>query len=125
MNPKKLVEEFYDLAFNRHEPVEAAEKYLAPEYIQHNPFVATGSAAFVDAFRDAFKIEKGRQSRAVFKRTIAEGDLVVLHLHKIRFEGDRGVAGVDIFRVEDGRITEHWDVNQPVPEESKNANTMF
>jgi len=94
MNSKKLVEAFYDLAFNRHDPVQAAEKYLSPGYIQHNPFVATGRAAFVEAFKDAYKGKTAKQAKTVFKRILAEDDLVVLHSHKIRFEGDRGLAGV-------------------------------
>jgi predicted SnoaL-like aldol condensation-catalyzing enzyme len=122
---KHLLQDFYALAFNQHEPVKAAERYLSPEYIQHNPHVASGRAAFIEAFKDAFKDKKEKQSKNVFKRIIAEDDLVVLHSHKIRFDGDRGVSGIDIFRVKNGKITEHWDVNQPIPEKSENANTMF
>ena len=53
------------------------------------------------------------------------GDLVWLHVHSTNGAGDRGRAIVDIFRVENGRIAEHWDVVQPVPEKSANGNTMF
>lgn len=122
---KKVVQDFYDLAFNQHEPVKAAKKYLTPEYIQHNPYVGTGRQAFIDAFQGEEKDEKELGSKTIFKRTIAEKDLVVLHSHKIRKKGDRGVAGIDIFRVKNGKITEHWDVNQPIPEGSKHQNTMF
>ncbi len=59
------------------------------------------------------------------KRVIAEDDLVVLHYHLKMTPDDLGQAVVDIFRVEDGRIVEHWDVLQPVPAESANTNTMF
>ncbi len=119
---KELVRKFYDLAFNQHQPKKAALAFLAEEYIQHNPHVATGRKGFIDAFSDS---KEKDESKAVFIRFIAEGDLVVLHSHKIEKPGDRGVAGVDIFRVKDGKITEHWDVNQRIPEESKNTNTMF
>ena len=119
---KKVVVDFYDLAFNKFQAKKAAELYLTEEYIQHNPFVATGRKAFIDAF--AGDTDDG--SKAVFVRTIAEDDLVVLHSHKFRSATDvRGVAGIDIFRVKDGKITEHWDVNQAVPETAKNNNTMF
>jgi predicted SnoaL-like aldol condensation-catalyzing enzyme len=122
---KKLVIDFYELAFNQHQPLEAANKYLSEEYVQHNPHVASGRAAFIEAFKDEFKNPENRKSKNIFKRTIAEDDLVVLHSHKISKPGDIGVAGIDIFRVKNGKITEHWDVNQKIPEKSKNSNTMF
>ena len=119
---KKLVRDFYDLAFNQHQPKKAAELYLSEVYVQHNPHVATGRQAFIDAFSG----EKADDpSKNIFKRFIAEDDLVVLHSHKIAKPGDRGVAGIDIFRVKNGKITEHWDVNQPIPEKSANSNSMF
>lgn len=122
---KKLVLDFYELAFNQYQPVVAANKYLSEEYIQHNPHVASGRAAFIEAFKDEYKNPENRKSKNIFKRTIAEDDLVVLHSHKISKPGDVGVAGIDIFRIKDGKITEHWDVNQKIPEKSKNSNTMF
>jgi predicted SnoaL-like aldol condensation-catalyzing enzyme len=60
-----------------------------------------------------------------FKRLIAEGDLVVVHSHNVPVPGTRGRAVIDIFRLEDGKIVEHWDVVQEVPETAKNNNTMF
>ena len=69
--------------------------------------------------------EKFPNSRSEIKRAIAEGDLVVLHVHSVREPGQRGRAIVDIFRLENGKIVEHWDVNQPVPEQAANGNTMF
>ena len=113
---RKLVLDFYDLAFNQHKPTEAALKYLSEEYIQHNPYVATGRKAFIDAFAE----ENDTASFNMFKRTIAEGDLVVLHSHKKRDSKDIGVAGIDMFRIKDGKIVEHWDVNQKIPANSKN-----
>ncbi len=119
---KRLVSEFYDLAFNRHRPLEAAAKYLAPDYKQHNPSVADGRKGFVDAFGGE---PKNAQSRIELKRLIAEGDLVVIHSLGRLNPKDRGVAVVDIFRVKGDTIMEHWDVMQPVPEKSANRNTMF
>jgi predicted SnoaL-like aldol condensation-catalyzing enzyme len=59
------------------------------------------------------------------KRVIAEGDLVVSHLLINMAPENRGMAGVDTFRLQDGKIVEHWDVLQPVPERAANDNTMF
>jgi len=69
--------------------------------------------------------EKFPNSHNEIKRVIAEGDLVVLHVHSVREPGQRGRAIVDIFKVENGKIVEHWDVVQDIPEKSANDNTMF
>jgi predicted SnoaL-like aldol condensation-catalyzing enzyme len=120
---KKLVRDFYNLAMNLKKPEEAAAKYLVPGYRQHNPGAADGPGpfiAFMKGFFGAFP-----DLRIEFVRFIAEGDLVVVHSHIIRQPGERGIAVVDIFRIEDNRVTEHWDVLQEIPEKAANANTMF
>ena len=122
-NNKKIVRDFYELAFNRHKPTEAAKKYIGDKYIQHNPYVPDGAAAFYGYFEGFFK--EHPQSRVEIKRVLGDGDLVVLHLHSITDAKDRGRAIVDIFRVDNGKIVEHWDVTQDVPAQSANANTMF
>jgi predicted SnoaL-like aldol condensation-catalyzing enzyme len=120
---KKIVRDFYEMAFNHHKPAEAAKKYIGDKYIQHNPYVPDGAAAFYNYFEGYFK--KYPKSRAEIKRVIGEGDLVVLHLKSRKDDQDRGKAIVDIFRLEKGKIVEHWDVIQDVPEKSANNNTMF
>jgi predicted SnoaL-like aldol condensation-catalyzing enzyme len=130
---KRIVREFYDLAFNQHKPREAAMKYLAVDYIQHNPHVADGRKGFITAFNGAFSNPKEPdQSVTIFKRFIAEGDLVVIHSqgfdhppHLLNDKTDLGVAVIDIFRVKGDLITEHWDVGEKVPASAKNSNTMF
>jgi len=122
---KRIVREFYDLAFNQHKPLEAAMKYLAVNYIQHNPHVADGRQGFIDAFSNP---KEPDQSVTVFKRFIAEDDLVVIHSQGIdhpQNKADLVVAVIDIFRVKGDLITEHWDVGEKVPALSKNTNTMF
>ncbi len=120
---KAIIREFYNVAFNLKKPEEAVAKYIGPYYRQHNPTVGDGPEpfiAFVRGFAKAFP-----SLRFDFKRQVAEKDLVVMHSHLVRQQGDRGMAVIDIFRLENGKIVEHWDVLQEVPESSANNNTMF
>lgn len=119
---RKLVVEFYDQFFNRHETVEAA-KLVAEDYKQHNPEVPDGKEPFVSFFTGFFK--ENPEVRARIVRSSTDGDLVWLHVHSTNSAADRGQAVIDIFRVVDGMIVEHWDVIQAIPETAANENTMF
>ena len=121
---KENVAAFYELAFNQHKLDEAVAKYVAEPYIQHNPGVADGGKAFIDAFAPFLK--EHPQSRADIKRVIAEDDFVVVHVHSQLTPEERGEAVIDIFRLdENGKIVEHWDVAQPVPEKTVSGHAMF
>ena len=120
---KQVVREWHDLAFVQRRPEEAVAKYLGPYYRQHNPGAADGPEAFI-AFVKWFA-QTYPDFRMDSRRIIAEGNYVVMHSHLIREPGDRGMAVVDIFRLEDGKVVEHWDVVQEIPETAANDNTMF
>jgi predicted SnoaL-like aldol condensation-catalyzing enzyme len=119
---KKTVIAFYDAAINDKD-FAAASAYMGDKYIQHNPLAADGPEglqAFLGFAKEnlgGFKVE--------FKRVLADGDFVIVHAHAKNGPDDRGSAVMDIFRLENGKVVEHWDVIQAIPETAQNNNTMF
>lgn len=120
---KAIVTEFYNLIFRDHKPEEAFARYGGPKYTQHNPRVPDGSDAMIKYFVPYFNSHP--DARNEIKRAVAEGNLVMLHVHSRQNAGDRGRAIVDIFRVDNGKVVEHWDVIQEIPDQSANDNGVF
>ncbi len=120
---KKMVMEALDLLFIQHKVDEAVDKYFDPGYIQHNPMAATGAEPMRKFFKDFYAANPN--ATMTFGQWIADGDLVAVHYTSKIKPGDRGFVAVDIFRVANGKIAEHWDVVQPIPEKSANSNGML
>jgi predicted SnoaL-like aldol condensation-catalyzing enzyme len=99
------------------------DEFFAPDYIQHSPLAATGAQGLKD-FLDWARARSPSAEHRV-KRLFVDGDYVIAHVHVIINPGERGNAVVDIFRIADGRIAEHWDVAQQVPATSANENGVF
>jgi predicted SnoaL-like aldol condensation-catalyzing enzyme len=118
---KRIAREWHELVLRK--PEEAVAKYIGPNYRQHNPGSADGPESLIMTMK--WFTQNFPELRMEIKRIIAEGDYVVLHSHLILKPGDRGSAAVEIFRLENGKIVEHWDVAQEIPETSANNNTMF
>ncbi|MDX6237080.1 MAG: hypothetical protein QOG10_1895 [Kribbellaceae bacterium] len=119
---KQTVLAFYEVGLNQRD-FEAATKLIGPRYVQHNPLIPDGIEgfkAFLGYLAETFPL-----LRAEVKNVFAEGDFVIGHVHGVRVPGQRGSAIVDIFKLEDGKIVEHWDVMQPIPEDAANQNGMF
>ncbi|MBB1597941.1 polyketide cyclase [Achromobacter sp. UMC46] len=120
---KDIVTAFFRMMFQDREIDEAVRLYVSPEYVQHNPYMRDGVGPMVDFFPPYF--DQHPQAIVEIKRVIAEGDLVVIHNQWRDSPEDRGQAIVDIFRVDKGKIVEHWDVSQEIPENPANQNGMF
>ncbi len=105
------------------EPRKAVELYVGGEYIQHNPLVGEGKEPFIAYFERMGREYPGKSIE--FVRAIAEGDLVALHTHQV-WPGDDEYVTMDFFRFDDeGKIVEHWDAMQQIPESTENGNTMY
>ncbi|MGY2844632.1 putative SnoaL-like aldol condensation-catalyzing enzyme [Bradyrhizobium sp. USDA 4509] len=119
---RKAVLAFYEKGLNQKD-ADAALAYVGNRYVQHNPGAADGPEGFRKFI--GFLREKFPNSHSEIKRSFVDGDYVILHVHAVREPGTRGNAIIDIFKLEDGKIVEHWDVAQPIPENPANSNTMF
>lgn len=126
---EKIVVDFYQKIFveraDSNKVRQVSEQYLHPSYIQHNPYVATGRDAFIKAV-GSWMENKPTSAKTEIKKVISSGDYIVLHMHSYdETKPGSGKAGVDIFRVENGKIMEHWDIWQKIPANMPHENGMF
>jgi predicted SnoaL-like aldol condensation-catalyzing enzyme len=119
---KKTVTAFYDAVLNKKD-FDEASKYLGPRYTQHNPTAKDGPEGLKGFI--AFLKEKFPNNHSEIKQIFADGDYVIVHVHAVREPGTRGNAIFDLFKLENGKVVEHWDTVQPIPETAQNNNTMF
>ena len=123
MSARQVVDEFIDLFYVNKEVRLAFETWVHPDYIQHKPTLPNGREPVIKFLETL--LERFPDRTFTIHRVIADGDLVAVHYHSQATPDDLGFAVIDIFRVENCKMVEHWDVVQPVPDASANDNTMF
>jgi predicted SnoaL-like aldol condensation-catalyzing enzyme len=121
--PKEVVTRFMTALYVDKQVRAAFETWVDSGYIQHNPMAQTGRQAAID-FLEPFFAQHPDIHYSI-KRIMADGNLVAVHSQGKFSADDRGIAVVDILRVEGCKVVEHWDVVQPVPEKTANSNGMF
>lgn len=119
---KAVATAFYEAALNRHD-FQEAQQHMGPTYTQHNPNAQDGKEGFAGFLQ--WLRENHPQSCGIIKRIWADGDYVIMHVLEKRHPSERGYAVVDIFRMEDGKVVEHWDVTQEIPEDIAHDNGMI
>jgi predicted SnoaL-like aldol condensation-catalyzing enzyme len=119
---KTLVKTMLDAAFNE-KNAQAAAELLTDDYIQHNPLVPTGKVGFLQAIPGFYAMFPEMSWEP--KQMWADGDYVIVHsLYRYTKDG-AGNAVVDIFRLKNGKLDEHWDVSQEIPVTMAHSNGMF
>jgi len=119
---KKVVLEFFEKVLI---PMDftPAPAFFGARYIQHSPLATDGSEG-LRAFLEKARVETPH-AKTYIKRIFADGDHVIVHSHVIIVPGTPGIAVADIIRLENGKLVEHWEVSQPVPDQMLHSNTMF
>ena len=119
---RAIVTDFARIFYQERDVPAAFNRYVAADYIQHNPGIADGRAAAIAALEPMFSRPDARFD---VKRIIVDGEYAVIHLHGRGRADDAGGAVADIYRLKDGKIVEHWDVLQPIGSESANPHPYF
>jgi predicted SnoaL-like aldol condensation-catalyzing enzyme len=123
LGPKDVILAFEDLSVERRKPAEAVRRYFSPDLIDHDPTAAGDRQSVIDQLSRHDGDRVGPTS--TIKHIVAEDDIVMVHRHLVRESDAKGIAAVDIFRVKDGEVVEHWGVLQPISENSPNKYGPF
>jgi predicted SnoaL-like aldol condensation-catalyzing enzyme len=119
---RAIIEAFVDEFYKQKNVRKAFENFVSEQYIQHNPTICDGREAAIEMLEPKFS---NPDANFDIKRILVDNDLAVIHLNGKLSANSLGVAVVDIYRLLDGKIVEHWDVLQPVPTEKINPRSMF
>ncbi|QOV93640.1 nuclear transport factor 2 family protein [Novosphingobium sp. ES2-1] len=119
---RRIVEDFARMFYVERDVRQAFETYVAPDYIQHNPGVPDGREVAIALLQPMFS---DRNRSFEVRKILVDGDLAAIHIFARPDPAARGAAVADFYRLKDGKIVEHWDVIQPIPEKSANAHPMF
>jgi predicted SnoaL-like aldol condensation-catalyzing enzyme len=123
-SPKDVVNAFNKLGYEDKRLVEAIETYISPDFIEHNPGIDGGGRAGLLA-RVKARGKDFEKNEYKIQRVIADGELVAVHHYRVPRDAEPGRVFVDIFRVRDGKIVEHWDVSQVETKNPANPHTMY
>jgi predicted SnoaL-like aldol condensation-catalyzing enzyme len=119
---RQILMDFIELFYHRRQVRLAFERHVAEDYIQHNPNIGDGREAAIEALEPLFGLPTASFQ---IHRILVDGDYAAIHLHGRRSPDVLGGAVVDLYRFSGGRIVEHWDVLQPIPEQAANPHAMF
>jgi len=119
---REIVKRFVDLFYRQKDVRQAFMTFVSQNYVQHNPNIPDGREAAIEFLEPMFS---SPDSQFDVKRILVDGDLAAVHLHGQARKGEPGGAVVDLFRMENGLIVEHWDVLQPIPKQALNPHPMF
>ena len=126
LSAREVADQFIEVFYKQNRLVDAFREWVHPDYIQHDPNSGTGRDATIAAL-EAHMRRSPQMSHDIKRVIYGEDGLVAVHYHFRHAPDQRGLAVVDLFRIEDGWLVEHWDVIQPIPdpETFKNQNGMF
>ncbi len=119
---RKAIGDFARTFYEKRDVEAAFKAHVVPDYIQHNPGIPDGRQAAIDALKPMFS-RPGAHFEV--KHIIVDGNMAVIHLFGRGDPATRGAAVADIYRLKNGKIVEHWDILQPMPEKSANPHPMF